>query len=541
MLAGYSSYTLQKFLTLTVPSVSLPTRLYQPLMVGITLIIGGTIAWLPLKTAVLLVGGATFLTLLLINPTFGIYALIPVIPFSSLLAVSAGGAKVGLMEIMLLLTLTVGLMKVMVNHTLTGYPFKIETGPLLWPFLILLSGLSLSWLNTISIGASLVETAKWIEMFLLYLLVINLLSAKQIKWLVWMILLTGMSQAILGLYQFVFKIGPEGFLLFGGRFLRAYGTFAQPNPYAGYLGLTLPLALSLTIWAIQNASVPSFFKISNIQQPLYQKIIHLFYQLIALSSYIIPLGIILAALFASQSRGAWLGFAAASLVTFIVRSKKVTIIVTALAIILASIGLIGSFKIQVGQIESYDEDSAYGVILQRFTDSIAIVTITDVATAQITDANFATLERLAHWQAARNMWRDNLWVGVGFGNYAVAYPAYAVGRWQDPLGHAHNYLLNIGAETGLVGITVYLIFWISIFGVLWVIVQRSSGYFKAVVAGAIGVVVHLYVHNMVDNLYVQGMYLYVAIILGITSVIYKYNKYPVKGILATEFLEDNKE
>ncbi len=132
----YPLRTWQKLLTFTVPSVSLNPRWHQPLVLGVVLMMGLAIAWLPCKTTVLLMGGAIFLTLLLINPTFGIYALIPVIPFSSLLTTPVGGANVGLMEIMLLLTLAAGLMKVMVNHTLTGYPFKIQTGPLLWPFLM---------------------------------------------------------------------------------------------------------------------------------------------------------------------------------------------------------------------------------------------------------------------------------------------------------------------------------------------------------------------------------------------------------------------
>jgi hypothetical protein len=112
-------------------------------------------------------------------------------------------------------------------------------------------------------------------------------------------------------------------------------------------------------------------------------------------------------------------------------------------------------------------------------------------------------------------------LGVGFGNYAVVYPIYAVGRWLDPLGHAHNYLLNIGAEAGLIGVTAYLIFWILIFKVSWLGLQGSSGFDRAVVAGGLGIFVHLHIHNLFDNLYVQGMYLHVAIILALISLIYQ--------------------
>jgi len=55
----------------------------------------------------------------------------------------------------------------------------------------------------------------------------------------------GFSQALLGYVQFVFQLGPDAFK--HGPFLRAYGSFDQPNPYAGFLNMTLPLALCLAL------------------------------------------------------------------------------------------------------------------------------------------------------------------------------------------------------------------------------------------------------------------------------------------------------
>jgi hypothetical protein len=57
-------------------------------------------------------------------------------------------------------------------------------------------------------------------------------------------------------------------------------------------------------------------------------------------------------------------------------------------------------------------------------------------------------------------------------------------------------------------------------------VKRSDGFHKAVAAGVVGILVHLHVHNFVDNLYVQGMYLHIAIMLGLASVIYEHYKSP---------------
>lgn len=506
----YASLALRKLINLTLPPITLNTKSQTFIVILITLTIGLALAILPFSLAVLFVGGSIFFVLALLKPILYLYLLILIIPFSSLLAIQFRGVRVGLMEIVLALALATWFMSLLSRPSQPDHTPKITFGPLGGAFLLFLGGVSLSWLTTLSLGASLVETIKWVEMLALYLFVINVLETRQIKWAVMVILLAGLAQAGLGLYQFVFKVGPEGFLLFDGRFLRAYGTFAQPNPYGGYLGLILPLALSLTIWAfIQNFST---LTVSNKPKLIW---------ILNLGLLCLPLGLLLAALLASQSRGALLGFAAASVVTLMVWSRKVALAFSTVALVAVVIGLISSFNISLNlSIDATDTDSPYNAVVQRIVNAVDALNVTDVANTEVTDANFATLERLAHWQAAREMWRDNLWLGVGFGNYAVVYPAYAVGQWLDPLGHAHNYLLNIGAEAGLIGITVYLIFWILTFGLLWTIVQNNSGFYKAIAAGVFGVIIHLHIHNLVDNLYVQGMYLHVAILLALVSTIY---------------------
>ncbi|RMF03141.1 MAG: O-antigen ligase family protein [Chloroflexi bacterium] len=511
----------QKFLALALPPVSVNGRVQRFLVAAVTLALALLLAWLPLKMAVLATGGVIFLTLALLQPSLVLLALIPVIPFSSQLALPLGGAKAGAMELLLLLAVALWLLKILSSDAVWGKPFKITHGPLLAPFAVLLAAVGLSWLNALSIRASLIETIKWAEMLLLVLFIVNLLPARHIKWVVLVILLTGVAQAALGLYQFVFKVGPDGFLLFDGRFLRAYGTFAQPNPYAGYLGLVLPLALSLTLWAFEASPSARSVKWAAFGSGGQNRAVQLMYLPARLALFSLPLAVMLAALFASQSRGAWLGFAGAALVTLVVRSKKMAVLVavTGLLVVLGLL-LAGSLGSGGASADAGDENAVTAIVTRRFVAAARIFEITDVATTPVTDANFATVERLAHWQAARDMWRDHPWLGVGFGNYAVIYPAYAVGRWLDPLGHAHNYLLNLGAETGLVGTLAYLIFWIWIFTVSWLVVYRGNGFEKAVAAGAMGVFTHLNIHNLVDNLYVQGMYLHVAIIMGLVSVIY---------------------
>jgi putative inorganic carbon (HCO3(-)) transporter len=331
-------------------------------------------------------------------------------------------------------------------------------------------------------------------------------------------LLAGTAQAVLGLYQFVFRAGPAGFLLFDGRFLRAYGSFRQPNPYAGYLGLVLPLAYSLVLWGLGSSKQPSAVSSQQSACPGLRAgavggrrtdASSTPYSLLLTPYFSLPaFGLMLAALYASQSRGAWIGFAAALVAVSLARGGRSAVIFGLAVAVVATGGALGDVRLPP-------------TITERFTDILPVAGIPDIATVPVTDANFAAVERLAHWQAALAMWRDHPWLGVGFGNYAAIYPAYAIGRWLDPLGHAHNYYLNVGAEAGLVGLLGYGLFWLSAFGLGWQAIRKSEGFQRAVAAGGLGVLVHLSVHNGLDNLFVQGMYLHVSIVLGLLYLVYR--------------------
>jgi O-antigen ligase len=145
--------------------------------------------------------------------------------------------------------------------------------------------------------------------------------------------------------------------------------------------------------------------------------------------------------------------------------------------------------------------------------------LVDVARTEVTDANFSVIERIAHWQAALGMWRDHLWLGVGAGNFAVVYDDYNLPRWYEALGHAHNVYLNFAAEAGLLGLLAYG--WLSVAG-LWQAVRcaRSHDRFLAAVgAGVLGGLIAAAVHNAFDNLWVQHIYLTLALLLGLLAVL----------------------
>ena len=364
--------------------------------------------------------------------------------------------------------------------------------PLLLPLLIFLGAILLSLTGALSLKYSLKEILKWLEVLGVYLFVANVIEKERARIVVLFMLLAGIGQALLGFYQFLGRVGPGAFVVLG-RFVRAYGTFEQPNPYGGYLGLVLPLAWGLLL----GTGKLGYWRLD-----------------IGYSVAILGLATMGTALIMSWSRGAWLGFAAAFVLMNLAHSRRAAVLFALICLLAASVLLLGS-------IQALPQS-----IMQRITDFLPYLRVFDVRGVKLTDANYAVVERMAHWQAAWGMFNDRPWLGVGIGNYEPVYPAYSLPGWTEPLGHAHNYYLNIAAEAGLIGLAAYLVLWGAAFWQAWKIIRMTQGYWRGVAVGILGVLTHLSVHNLFDNLHVHNIYLHVAMLLGLLFVIGQHDAPP---------------
>lgn len=478
---------------------------------------GLALALLPLTWLVVAVPAALVVVATLVRPQRSLTLLCFAIPFGSLFEVNVGGITVGVTEGLIGLTMAAWVAR----SSALGekWTWSRTSGALA----LFIGAALLSLINASSLPLALKETAKWIECLGVVLLVANTVTRQQSRGVVAALLLSGTAQALVGMYQFVTQSGPEFFVL-GGRFMRAYGTFEQPNPYAGYLGMVAPLALALTLsvqlpWkrpgraAAQRSShpgggagkpLPSDADVCSPPEP-----IPAWLKWLGLVSF----GALTVAIGMSWSRGGWLAFGAALVAVNLARSRRGAVLFAALIALVAAVGLLGSFRLL--------PDS----VTRRLTGFLPFVGVSDVRSVEITDENYAAVERLAHWQAALSMWSAHPWVGVGFGNYESAYADHALPKWPLALGHAHNYYLNVAAETGLVGLTAYLATWAVI---LWEIGRAIRGagdpYTRAIALGTLGVVVHASVHNVVDNLWVHNMYIQVAICLGLVHAAGRWPK-----------------
>ena len=447
----------------------------------IMLALAALLAFLPLKLGVALLAGLGFALALLRWPVLGLYALALVIPFNAVARVPLGPASIGPTDLLVAAAFFAWFLR------FTARLDARRPAPLLWLILPFLTILLYSTLAARSLIAALPELVKWAEVAVVYWLGAQLISPRHRLPLLLTLLTAGSIEALIGIRQFVFQIGPEAYLL--GRFLRAYGTFGQPNPYAGYLGLLLPVGVSLSLWAL-GAVFSNQYSIISVQWMRSRRWARVGLMLvIAGMTGVIGLGIIV-----SWSRGAWLGVMASTATVLALSS------VWGLGLLLAlAAGLVMLWPVLPASITA------------RFADAARLFGTWDVRGVPVTDANFAILERVAHWQAAWEMFADHFWLGVGVGNWDVVYPDYAIGIWKAPLGHAHNVLFHFAAVAGVFGALSYLWLWL---GSLWTAFRaslRRSGLDKAIAIGVTGMWVHLSVHNQFDNLWVQGMPLVIAL------------------------------
>lgn len=155
----------------------------------------------------------------------------------------------------------------------------------------------------------------------------------------------------------------------------------------------------------------------------------------------------------------------------------------------------------------------------RMTDFTSDFTVGDVRGEDINDENYSVLERQAHWQAGLDMLRDEILLGVGFGNYADAYAQYALINWPDPLGHAHNYYINLLAEVGVVGLATYLFFWTAVFWQTIRLLRYLDWPDRGIAMGLLAAWVALAVHHLVDKLYVNNIYIHLGVMLGLLQLL----------------------
>lgn len=459
---------------------------------GFAAIAGGMIAYIPFWLSAILAACIGLFAIASITPLVALHATLALSPLRALLS-RAGNwpfpLDIGQMAFVLLLATWLA-------HGIRRRSFHLPArwrnaiAPLgIFVFVLLIHGLFVG-----ATAAWLREWLKWLAMLLIGLLTLGLCERYGWPGALSAILLAAAANAILGVLQFTGMIESAAHLQINTHYTRAYGSYEQPNPFAGLMGMTAPLA-ALAAWgfavrAWRNLRDPSPKRISP--------------DLLASVGCAICALLLSAAIFISWSRGAWLGAICATIaaISAIPRRRWVNLLALSLSItLIAGIWLTGALP------HSLDARLRNAVL--------EFIHIRDVRGVDFDATNYALVERVAHWQAALYMAEARPWLGIGLGGYETAYSEYRLANWPESLGHAHNFYLNMLAETGIFGLTAYLALCFALLWRSWCARRHPDPSARSLAIGIFAAWLYFCVHSLSDNLYVNNSFLILGSMLGI--------------------------
>jgi O-antigen ligase len=479
------------------------------------------LALLPVGLAAALLLGGVAATFALLSPLAAVCLAVLSVPVQELVQLPGG---ITVTQAALVLALGS-----LVLHTLANPERPLAPGRIFAPLLILLWCMALSALLTpYSLAEAVRETSRWATVPLIYLLALRAaegtenreqgrgaerLGMAPVPWaFVACLILAPALTAVVGLVQFWFGLGPESFQVAGGR-VRAYGTIGQPNSFAGYMNQAWPLAAGVALSALASL-------LSGSRRPGAR---------IALFWAGLGAALLLAALLVSFSRGGWVGGLAGAAALALGLLARLPGSVRPLVRRLLGAGVAGAVALGIlgggGLLPT--------TLTARATSLAENLRLFDARGADITPENFAVVERMAHLQAGWNMLARRPLLGVGPGNYSVAYertpgpgePPISVRPWYDSRGHAHNYYLNMAAEAGLLGLGAYLLLLGAVFSqaVRAVLVARGWAW-RGLAAGGAGVVGAVAAHNLFENLHVLNMGLQLGSVWALLVIVERANQ-----------------
>lgn len=474
--------------------------------------LGLLVARLPLPLLALGVGGIALVVGSVVEPLVGVGAALLVGPLRAWLAIRAPSPVPEVGQAVLVVALAAYLARKLARRSL-----RVPVPTMLNPLVAFVAmGLVSLW-NPVDAWAGLLEWVKWLQVLLVGVVVYDRITGEddairlprafslhrqavsggewstrepiRARRSVAMLAGAGLSQALIGLWQFGLRGEGVAEFAINARFYRAYGTFQQPNPFAGLMGLIGALLVGVTL-----ATLVAWWRGGTGQGGLAQTVL-----------FGVPALVVVAALGASWSRGGWMGFGAATLVVGMLLPRKgIWGVIAVAALVAAAVGL-------------YVTGGLPAPVAERLTGFLAYVRFEDVRGVGITDANFSVIERMAHWQAGLAMWRQRFWLGIGLGGYEAAYPEFRLINWPLPLGHAHNTYLNMLAEVGILGFVVYMV-WLAtqLVGLLCAL-RRASGWTRVLALGLLAAWTHFAVHSLVDSLLVNDVHLHAGVLAGLSA------------------------
>jgi putative inorganic carbon (HCO3(-)) transporter len=300
---------------------------------------------------------------------------------------------------------------------------------------------------------------------------------------------------------------------------RIFATFLHPNSYALYLdligaltigflwtmgrhfqekSLLLQLLLRLIPKGIRNAA---FERYPNFAEKRRFSSASLLIDT-SLVLLLLSLGLIMWCLWLTYSRGGLLSAAAVILVfvfakVWMRKTSRRTMEVTAIVILLC--------------IHMFASTNAF---------SADKITVKDISFFSRLKDSYTVKQRLSYWKTTMEMVEDKPWSGVGWGAYESAYPRYMV-RGGYPVKLAHNNYLQVWAETGIVGLNLFVGIWLVFLYTFWRKARSTvSGEMRGITFGLGAAIIAFLVNSLIDfALYLPSVIWHVFALLGLLAAI----------------------
>ncbi len=456
-----------------------------------------------------LLPGIVLATIVVLVPWTGPLALVLSIPVQEYHALSVGGISLTATKLALAAAVAAFAIQIVSRRE------SLRGSVLLVPYFAFIGTMLISLRGAVDLNAGLAEIYRWTVT--LIALVLALYGIRQRTAIIATAVAMGFGvffEGLLGVFQTVRDQGPASFAI-TSSISRAYGTFGKPNTFAAYFELTGPLLAALAVWSlVKCVDLGRRYRVERVRGMAASTelrralLIHCaLFLWFAGTSFISLLAIV-----ASFSRGAWLGITAAAIAMLMLSDKRAALVVGC-GVVLVTLGLAAGGG-------SY----APTALRSRFDQLESQVRIFNSNNVLLTDDNFATVERMAHWQTGAAMFEAHPFTGVGIGNFNVRFPDFAVNpSFTVSEGHAHNYYINAAAETGIIGLATYL--WLIVTGL--VVSLRATRktldpFARAIGIGAVGVTVALIVHNVVEDLHVLNLGVQLSVVWALAIIVVRF-------------------
>lgn len=397
---------------------------------GLAIIISVLLFNIPLKLFTLIFGGALVGILSIYNISIGIGISIISLPF---------------IPDELSLVFIIFLVGVFLFNQLYREDYSIKGSFVDIPIIVFIIAIFISTITSTNPTGSFRDLAIHLSALGFLFIIVNSVKDKnQLNVLLTMFTFVATIVALYGLYQYKIGINIEAKWVDKASnpdiTTRIFSVFGNPNIFAEYLIMSIPISVSL-FWTSKKILKKMIFLLTSL--------------------------ILITALVLTFSRGGWLGFAFGIFIFILLVEKR-------LLLSLIPISIISIFVIPAS-------------ILNRI---ISIVNLSDTSNSY----------RIRLWKITLDVIRDNWLVGVGFGHIPFKQTFETYIRTM-PTYHAHNTFLEITAEMGIVGLIILLTILFVIYKYsIRNLMKHQDKYLKVITAGLLAGLSSVLCHGLVENI-----------------------------------------